>query len=481
MSKPDAPDIGIPFDILTSKVYRTDSFPGHPFVRVVFGSKMADMSGTKNGVVPMVEIRDANTGEPLRDYGISDLPEALELINESIENLRKQIDKQITTWFYNVPPSPQQSGGVPNQPASNWDTAQKKEEHVGDLYYDRATGNGYRWVRDGDSEPYTYYWSVLQNDMALEALRAASKAQDTADNKRRIFYNSLSGTDKPSPPYDIGDLLVTPESNGNLIYKCVESKTASQSFSASDWVIANNAGGTASNYMQFIEGTGLVISRDATANGANTLITDNSFSIRYGDTPYMMIMHDEETDKVQMLVRDFFVTGTGFPNPKPVVLSSKKQFYSSTSSQTTTGGVWSDTQPEWTEGRFIWSRDVTIYSDAPTTEVIGTAVCITGNSGDDAVIVNIDSSNGTVFRNSDVQTVLTVSVIIGDDTITTLTALRARFGPSASIKWQYQGRGETQRHDVAPDDSRISQGGFAFTVTAQDVNSKVTFWANLDY
>ena len=147
----------------------------------------------------------------------------------------------------------------------------------------------------------------------------------------------------------------------------------------------------------------------------------------------------------------------------------------------TTGGVWSETQPEWTEGRFIWSRDVTIYSDAPTTEVIGTAVCITGNSGDDAVIVNIDSSNGTVFRNSDVQTVLTVSVIIGDNTITTLTALRARFGPSASIKWQYQGRGEMQRHDVAPDDSRISQGGFAFTVTAQDVNSKVTFWANLDY
>ncbi len=55
---------------------------------------------------------------------------------------------------------------------------------------------------------YTIGRSVDQT--ALDAYEAASKAQDTADGKRRVFVST------PYAPYDIGDLWV----NGADLRRC---------------------------------------------------------------------------------------------------------------------------------------------------------------------------------------------------------------------------------------------------------------------
>lgn len=61
-----------------------------------------------------------------------------------------------------------------------------------------------------------------------DAIDAASKAQDTADGKRRVFVAT------PTTPYDIGDLWV----NGSILRRCATAKTATQSYNVNDWVDA---------------------------------------------------------------------------------------------------------------------------------------------------------------------------------------------------------------------------------------------------
>ena len=46
-----------------------------------------------------------------------------------------------------------------------------------------------------------------------------------------------------------------------------------------------------------------------------------------------------------------------------------------------------------------------------------------GEAGEDAVVLRIDSSRGTVFKNDSVNTVLSVVIYKGEQIITTLSAL----------------------------------------------------------
>lgn len=55
------------------------------------------------------------------------------------------------------------------------------------------------------------------------------------------------------------------------------------------------------------------------------------------------------------------------------------QYYLSTSSTSLSGGSWSTTAPAWVDGKYMWSKTVTTYTNGTTTE--SAAVCITGAKG----------------------------------------------------------------------------------------------------
>lgn len=137
-------------------------------------------------------------------------------INDDIGNLQSQIDGNITTWFYGYEPT------VSNAPASEW-SADEKNNHLGDLFYDTSTGYAYRWMVENG----VYSWSKITDTDVTTALANASKAQDTADAKRRVFINT------PTVPYDVGDLWCV-GSSGDIL-TCTRAKTSTQSYSASDW------------------------------------------------------------------------------------------------------------------------------------------------------------------------------------------------------------------------------------------------------
>lgn len=163
------------------------------------------------------------------DQTIQDMANTINLVKEleqNVGNLQDQIDGVIETWFYDPVPT------LSNEPAVNWTTDNDKNNHLGDLYFDKD-GKAYRFEnRDG-----VYQWTVIPDTGLEEALRKAQQAQDTADGKRRIF------TDQPTTEstYDVGDLWVnaTAGSFTNDILRCKVAKISGQAFSLSHWELAS--------------------------------------------------------------------------------------------------------------------------------------------------------------------------------------------------------------------------------------------------
>jgi phage-related protein len=137
---------------------------------------------------------------------------------KQVNELNSKIDTKITTWYYSGVPT------LSNSPAKDWTTNDLKTSHVGDLYYDKATGYTYRF----NYENNVYAWGQIIDSDLTEALALANSASDTADSKRRIF------TAQPTPPYDNGDLWF----NNQEIYICQISKGEAETYANNDFIIA---------------------------------------------------------------------------------------------------------------------------------------------------------------------------------------------------------------------------------------------------
>ena len=153
------------------------------------------------------------------------------LINNSqvITDLQNQVNGAIETWFYEGVPT------LTNAPAIDWKTDKDKDTHLGDLYYDNKTGKAYRFAKDGS----TYKWTIITDTDIAKALSDASKAQETADGKMKVFAT------QPTPPYQLGDIWVnaTYPSDGstykNEVLRCQTNKKAGSQFAIADWIKAS--------------------------------------------------------------------------------------------------------------------------------------------------------------------------------------------------------------------------------------------------
>lgn len=137
----------------------------------------------------------------------------------AIDTMTEQIDGKIETWFQT------------SDPASNWTTDAEKAKHVGDMWYNSSTKSlsCYRKTLRlvNGTATVIYVWRTIEDKKAIDAYDAASKAQDTADGKRRVFVA------QPYPPYDVGDLWV----DGKELRRCITAR-ASGSWNTNDWVVA---------------------------------------------------------------------------------------------------------------------------------------------------------------------------------------------------------------------------------------------------
>lgn len=88
------------------------------------------------------------------------------------------------------------------------------------------------------------------------------------------------------------------------------------------------------------------------------------------------------TDMLDINVSNFRIGSKEAATVDNTVKSTLEQFYSSTSPTSLVGGSWSNSQPVWTEGKYIWRRNFVTYGDDRTEFTPSeNGVCITGNTG----------------------------------------------------------------------------------------------------
>ena len=100
--------------------------------------------------------------------------------------------------------------------------------------------------------------------------------------------------------------------------------------------------------------------------------------------------------------------------------------------------------------------------------------------GEDAVMLCIESTNGTTFKNSDVATIFIVKIYVGSITIDNSTKLKEVFGKDAYLQWLIKRHGEEEFTNIPLDDSRLNDNGFLFTINAKDIKFKAVFNCELN-
>lgn len=209
---------------------KENGYEGSSYIKYDSAAKQVSVKGK-------ISAKSTVDGKELSQYIKENSAKGLteEQVNNLIKNsqviadLQNQVDGAIETWFYDGVPT------LKNAPASSWTTDKEKETHLGDLYYDNKTGKAYRFAKDGN----TYKWTIIADTDIAKALSDASKAQETADGKMKVF------SAQPIPPYQLGDIWVnaTYPTDGSIykneILRCQTTKAKGSSFAIADWTKAS--------------------------------------------------------------------------------------------------------------------------------------------------------------------------------------------------------------------------------------------------
>ena len=209
---------------------KENGYEGSSYIKYDSAAKQVSVKGK-------ISAKSTVDGKELSQYIKENSAKGLteEQVNNLIKNsqviadLQNQVDGAIETWFYDGVPT------LKNAPASSWTTDKEKDTHLGDLYYDNKTGKAYRFAKDGN----TYKWTIITDTDIAKALSDASKAQETADGKMKVFST------QPTPPYQLGDIWVnaTFPTDGSIykneVLRCQTNKAAGSQFAIADWIKAS--------------------------------------------------------------------------------------------------------------------------------------------------------------------------------------------------------------------------------------------------
>lgn len=94
-------------------------------------------------------------------------------------------------------------------------------------------------------------------------------------------------------------------------------------------------------------------------------------------------------------------------------------------------------------------------------------------------LLRIESSRGTVFKTDRVATVLSVVLYHGKQRITDSATMKQVFGDKAYLQWKWQRLDDESFGVISSSDSRFGDNGFTFTLSPDDVNTKITFMCEL--
>ena len=84
-----------------------------------------------------------------------------------------------------------------------------------------------------------------------------------------------------------------------------------------------------------------------------------------------------------------------------------------------------------------------------------------------------------MFKNDSLATVLSVVIYHGTQRITDSATMKSVFGSGAYLQWKWQRLDEDTFGVISSSDTRFGDNGFTFTLSPEDVDTKVTFMCEL--
>lgn len=93
--------------------------------------------------------------------------------------------------------------------------------------------------------------------------------------------------------------------------------------------------------------------------------------------------------------------------------------------------------------------------------------------------LTIESSRGTVFKNNEASTVLSVIIYRGKDRITNMTDLKSIIGNNAYLQWKWRRISDNDYGIISANDKHLSEQGFKYTITPEDIDTQVTYMCEL--
>lgn len=149
-------------------------------------------------------------------------------------------------------------------------------------------------------------------------------------------------------------------------------------------------------------------------------------------------------------------------------------------------GEWSSEPVDAEAGKYLWTRTITYYTNSSRNTAYSIAKSglngekgESGDKGEDATTLRIESSRGTVFKNDSVATVLSVVIYKGSQRITDSAGLKSVFGNAAYLQWKWQRLDDESFEIISAGDERFGDNGFTFALSPEDVDTKVTFMCEL--
>lgn len=219
--------------IKTGRITSSDGSTYFDLDTGIFSGKFSFSAGS-SGLTNLSEwaaaAQDIETAQSTANQAVQSAASLQSFIDNTLpaelSSLQAQIDGKVESWYYDYSPT------LANYPAIEWITDVLKDRHIGDTFtntqefVDASTtpdaGKSWRFVKNGS----VYSWTPIADSDAVKALLAASKAQDTADGKRRVFVT------QPTTPYEVGDLW-TQGSAGDIM-RCINQRL-SGAYVAGDW------------------------------------------------------------------------------------------------------------------------------------------------------------------------------------------------------------------------------------------------------
>lgn len=347
---------------------------------IFFDSNRPQRIGNNNVYIEYYDSDHDTIADALRIVGASITLSTGRTVEQAVENLQDQIDGAVKNWFYSGDPAPTADNPSVTRPPvaaeagvadTGWDTVAKKNQHLGDIYYNDTNGHAFRWQLNNN----VYSWVEIVDADAVKAIADAKAAMDAAEA--------------------VGDDLDTYKGTVASTYATQASLTQTESSIRQDVASTYTTTTAFNNYKATNDAA--VQSATTTANQAAT--DASAAATQAGNAATSAANSETAAQAAQAAAQNLKDRADAGEFDGDSITVARTEYQAGTSSTTAPSGTWSTTPVSVAEGHYLWTK--VTYSDGSYSYSVAKQGQ-SGASGTSPTVTNTElayqrSTSGTVI------------------------------------------------------------------------------------